>query len=54
MNSAEIDHAVHSQLDGHGGIYDLDELRLRSLAPELILTQELCDVCAVSAGTPER
>jgi iron complex transport system substrate-binding protein len=38
MNSAEIDHAVRSQLDGHGCIYDLDEVRLHSLAPELILT----------------
>jgi iron complex transport system substrate-binding protein len=51
MNSAEIDHAVRSQLDGHGCIYDLDELRLRSLAPELILTQELCEVCAVNYRT---
>lgn len=51
MNSAEIDHAVRSQLDGHGCIYDLDEVRLRSLAPELILTQELCQVCAVSYRT---
>jgi len=51
MNSAEIDHAVRSQLDGHGCIYDLDEVRLHSLAPELILTQELCEVCAVSYRT---
>jgi iron complex transport system substrate-binding protein len=48
MSSAEIDHAVRSQLDGHGSLYDLDEVRLRSLVPDLILTQELCDVCAVS------
>lgn len=48
MSSVEIDHAVRSQLDGHGSIYDLDEPRLRALAPDLILTQELCDVCAVS------
>ena len=48
MTSAEIDHAVRSQLDGHGSIYDLDEVRLRELNPDLILTQELCDVCAVS------
>lgn len=48
MSSAEIDHAVRSQLDGHGSIYDLDEDRLRTLAPDLILTQELCEVCAVS------
>ncbi|HEY6189033.1 MAG TPA: cobalamin-binding protein [Pyrinomonadaceae bacterium] len=54
MSSAEIDHAVRSQLDGHGSIYDLDEERLRSLAPDLIITQELCDVCAVSYRTVER
>ena len=48
MSSAEIDHAVRSQLDGHGSIYDLDTKRLAELKPDLILTQELCDVCAVS------
>ncbi|MGI8655629.1 MAG: cobalamin-binding protein [Pyrinomonadaceae bacterium] len=48
MTSREIDHAVRSQLDGHGSIYDLDEKQLRELRPDLILTQELCDVCAVS------
>ena len=51
MTSAEIDHAVRSQLDGHGSIYDLDEEALRALRPDLILTQELCDVCAVSYKT---
>ncbi|HEV7904940.1 MAG TPA: cobalamin-binding protein [Pyrinomonadaceae bacterium] len=54
MTSAEIDHAVRSQLDGHGSIYDLDEERLRSLRPDLIITQELCDVCAVSYKTVEQ
>lgn len=54
MSSKEIDHAVRSQLDGHGSIYDLDEVRLRALNPDLILTQELCDVCAVSYRTVER
>lgn len=54
MSSAEIDHAVRSQLDGHGSIYDLDEARLRALAPDLILTQELCEVCAVSYRTVEQ
>jgi iron complex transport system substrate-binding protein len=51
MSSAEIDHAVRSQLDGHGSIYDLDEELLLRLSPDLIITQELCDVCAVSYGT---
>ena len=51
MSSAEIDHAVRSQLDGHGSIYDLYEDEMRALKPDLVLTQELCDVCAVSYKT---
>ena len=54
MSSAEIDHAVRSHLDGHGSIYDLDEKLLRELKPDLIITQELCEVCAVSYKTVER
>lgn len=54
MTSAEIDHAVRSQLDGHGSIYDLAEQELKALNPDLILTQELCDVCAVSYKTVKR
>jgi len=57
MTSREIDHAVRSQLanlDGHGSIYDLDEAKLSALKPDLILTQELCEVCAVSYKTVER
>ena len=54
MSSAEIDHAVRSQLDGHGSIYDLDAELLENLKPDLIVTQELCDVCAVSYKTVER
>ena len=54
MSSAEIDHAVRSQLDGHGSIYELDEKEMRALRPDLILTQELCEVCAVSYKTVER
>jgi iron complex transport system substrate-binding protein len=54
MTSKEIDHAVRTQLDGHGSIYDLDTGLLERLKPELILTQELCDVCAVSYKQVER
>lgn len=54
MSSAEIDHAVRSQLDGHGSIYDLDEQRMNALKPDLILTQELCEVCAVSYKTVQQ
>lgn len=54
MSSREIDHAVRLQLDGHGSIYDLNEKLLHELQPDLILTQELCDVCAVSYKTVEK
>jgi iron complex transport system substrate-binding protein len=54
MSSREIDHAVRSQLDGHGSIYELDEERLLALKPDLIITQELCDVCAVSYKTVQQ
>jgi len=52
MSSREIDHAVRSNLDGHGSIYDLDEKLLEQ--PDLILTQELCEVCAVSYKTVQK
>ncbi len=54
MSSAEIDHAVRSQLDGHGSIYDLNTNLLQELNPDLIITQELCDVCAVSYKIVEK
>ncbi len=46
--SAEIDELVSSQQDG---LYDLANDLLAELAPDLILTQEQCDVCAVNEET---
>src|SRR5262249_39665213 len=44
----EIDAAV-KQIVGEGrALYSLDEERLAALAPDLIVTQAVCDVCAVS------
>ena len=54
MTSAEIDHAVRSNLDGHGSIYDLNTKLLEELKPDLIITQELCEVCAVSYKTVQK
>ncbi|HEY8563617.1 MAG TPA: cobalamin-binding protein [Pyrinomonadaceae bacterium] len=54
MTSKEIDHAVRRQLDGHGSIYDLNTELLEELDPDLIITQELCEVCAVSYKTVEK
>ncbi len=48
LSSSEIERAVRSALDSTGSLYDLDLELLESLRPDLILTQSLCDVCAVS------
>jgi len=48
LSSAEIEHAVSARLGGHQSLYTLDEGLLRALQPDLVLTQELCAVCAVS------
>jgi iron complex transport system substrate-binding protein len=45
---AEIDRAVRELTEQGRAIYELDEDRLRSLQPDLIVTQALCAVCAVS------
>ena len=44
----EIDRAVRELTEQGRSIYELDEHMLQSLAPELIVTQALCAVCAVS------
>ena len=49
--SRDIDAAVRSSLVAGHGIYALDEARLAELEPDLILTQELCRVCAVAYPT---
>ena len=48
LTSAQIDHHVASNIGRHGSIYNLKEDLLQELQPDLIITQELCDVCAVS------
>jgi iron complex transport system substrate-binding protein len=50
-SSAEIDEIVSSQRGEQISIYHLDHALLRQLQPDLILTQALCDVCAVSFDT---
>src|SRR5262247_3975010 len=48
LTSAQIDHHVASNIGRHGSIYNLNEDLLQALQPNLIITQKLCDVCAVS------
>jgi iron complex transport system substrate-binding protein len=48
LSAAEIDAAVRERTEHGKAIYELDEDRLEGLEPDLIVTQELCAVCAVS------
>jgi len=48
LPSEEIDRIVSSNLVTEGTLYELDQALLERLAPDLILTQRLCDVCAVA------
>ena len=47
-SSGVIDRHIRHALHSGSSIYALDEEALARLAPELIVTQELCDVCAVA------
>jgi len=48
LSAAEIDAAVRERTLAGQAIYELDRDALAALAPELIVTQALCPVCAVS------
>ena len=48
LSSAEIDAAVKERTLAGQSIYELDEALLHDLRPDLIVTQALCSVCAVS------
>jgi len=48
LSAAEIDSAVKSTVGEGRALYELDEARLAELQPDLIVTQAVCAVCAVS------
>ena len=50
----EIDRHIHAARHGGSSIYRLDESELARLQPDLIVTQELCDVCAVAYSEVRR
>src|SRR5579872_4569059 len=49
LSAGEIDAAVRERTLNGQSIYELDNELLRDLRPDLIVTQSLCSVCAVSA-----
>ncbi|MEU4693055.1 ABC transporter substrate-binding protein [Actinoplanes sp. NPDC023714] len=50
MTPAEIDAYVRTQMAAGGDLYTLHADALAGLAPDLILTQDLCRVCALPSG----
>ena len=53
-DSAQIDRHIRELVHQGSSIYTLDVDRLATLQPDVILTQELCEVCAVSYPIVER
>jgi iron complex transport system substrate-binding protein len=47
---AEVDRLVSTSIGGGEPIYRLDNEAVRELRPDLVLTQDLCAVCAVPSG----
>jgi iron complex transport system substrate-binding protein len=52
-SSGETSQMVGERLESHGALYQVDEPALQSTAPDLILTQGLCEVCAPTLGDVE-
>jgi iron complex transport system substrate-binding protein len=53
MTPREIDNYVRGRLAAGGDLYTLHERALAELQPDLILTQDLCRVCALPSGQVE-
>ena len=48
LTGAEVDRLVSETYAQGGSIYRIDEDRVRQLRPDLLITQEVCDVCAIT------
>jgi iron complex transport system substrate-binding protein len=51
LSPAEIDAEVRARIAAGEDLYRLDEGALRDLEPDLVVTQDLCAVCAVDVST---
>lgn len=52
--AAEVDRAVSQSLASGESLYRLDSDRLRELRPDVILTQDLCEVCSIDLAAVQR
>lgn len=54
MTSPEIDRKVAELLQAGKGLYSIDEAAFTAAAPDIVLTQGLCDVCALDFTEVEK
>jgi iron complex transport system substrate-binding protein len=54
MSSPDIDRAVTRAVSDHQPLYALEETLFRDARPDLVITQDLCHVCAVTPSDVER
>ena len=54
LTSAEIDALVRARAEAGENLYALDEEAFRAAAPDLVLTQDLCRVCALPTDEVDR
>jgi iron complex transport system substrate-binding protein len=54
LSSIQIDAQVGTLLSTGTGLYELDEQRLLAARPDLLIAQDLCDVCAITSSQLER
>ena len=54
LGPEEVDRAVTERLKSGASLYEVDEVLLRELSPDVILTQDLCQVCAPSGNELQR
>ena len=50
LTPGEIDARVKERVRAGLGLYDLDAAAMAEIAPDVVLTQDLCRVCALPAG----
>lgn len=54
LTSRAIDAEVRRAMQEHGSVYVIDADRLAGVRPDLILTQAVCEVCAVPTASAEQ
>ena len=51
LNSEEIDSIIQQARRSGNPVHWIDETLLAELRPDLIITQEICEVCAIDSGS---